>query len=218
MDSNHIRVAVADDHPVIRLGIEAALDDVPTIRRIGSARDSSELVTLLDAQPCQVLVTDYAMPGGRYGDGLNLLSFLAERYPALRIVVITAIDKPVLIRTLLAKGIQNLLSKADDIAHVAPAVQAAHVGRRYYSPAIAAIVQSLSGDKPITKLSPRESEVISLYVAGNSIMEIAKQLGRSKQTVSTQKVSAMAKLGIASDADLFKFASEVGLVPPPEIS
>ncbi|WP_266171113.1 response regulator transcription factor [Dyella subtropica] len=218
MDSKHIRVAIADDHPVIRLGMEAALDDIPTIRRVGSARNSSELVALLDEHPCHVLVTDYAMPGGSHGDGLNLLSFLAGRYPELAIVVITAIDKPVLIRTLLARGIDHLLSKADDISHVAAAVQAAHVGRRYFSPSIATIVQSLSGGAPITKLSARETEVISLYVAGNSITDIARRLDRSKQTVSTQKVNAMAKLGISSDADLFKFAAEVGLVPPPEIS
>ncbi|TCV96397.1 LuxR family two component transcriptional regulator [Luteibacter rhizovicinus] len=214
MDSKHILVAVADDHPVILLGIEAALDDIPTIRRIGSVRNSSELVALLDAQPCHVLVTDYAMPGGSYGDGLNLLSFLAERYPDIAIVVITSMDKPVLIRTLLARGIDHLLSKADDISHVAAAVQAAHVRRRYFSPTIAAIVQALSGGEPITKLSARETEVLSLYVAGNSINDIAERLGRSKQTVSTQKVSAMSKLGIASDADLFKFAVEVGLAKP----
>jgi two-component system capsular synthesis response regulator RcsB len=220
MDSNHILVAVADDHPVILLGIEAALDDIPTMRRIGSVRNSSELVALLDSHPCQVLVTDYAMPGGSYGDGLNLLTFLAERYPDIAIVVITSMDKPILIRTLLARGIDHLLSKADDISHVVAAVQAAHVRRRYFSPTIATIVQSLSGGKPIPTLSARESEVLSLYVAGNSINDIAGRLGRSKQTVSTQKVSAMTKLGMASDADLFKFAVEVGLTrasgTPPE--
>lgn len=218
MDSKHLLVAVADDHPVIRLGIEAELDDHPAIHRIGSARNSSELIALLDTEPCHVVVTDYAMPGGAHGDGLDLLAVLAQRYPELAIVVITAIDKPVLIRTLLARGIKNLLSKADDISHVTAAVQAAHVGRRYYSPTIAAIVKSLSGGAPVTKLSARETEVISLYVAGNSIMDIAKHLGRSKQTVSTQKVNAMAKLGITTDADLFKFAAEVGLVTPSDAS
>jgi two-component system capsular synthesis response regulator RcsB len=212
---NPILVAVADDHPVILLGIEGALDDMPAIRRIGSARNSSDLVTLLDTHPCHVLVTDYAMPGGGHGDGLNLLAFLAERYPAMAIVVITSMDKPVLIRTLLARGIDRLLSKADDISHVTAAVQAAHVGRRYFSPTITAIVQTLSGGEPITKLSARETEVLSLFLAGKTINEIAEQLGRSKQTVSSQKVRAMDKLGMASDADLFKFAVELGLSAPP---
>jgi two-component system, NarL family, captular synthesis response regulator RcsB len=62
------------------------------------------------------------------------------------------------------------------------------------------------------RLSQRESEVISLYVGGDTISAIAEKLARSKQTISTQKVSAMRKLGIENDADLFKYAIELGLV------
>jgi two-component system capsular synthesis response regulator RcsB len=83
---NHIRVALADDHPVIRLGIEATLSDISAIKLIGSAVDSTQLVELLDGQPCDMLVTDYAMPGGKYGDGLELVGFLRERYPELGII------------------------------------------------------------------------------------------------------------------------------------
>lgn len=111
----------------------------------------------------------------------------------------------------------NLLSKADDISHVAPAVQAAHVGRRYFSPTIATIVQSLPGTRPSTHLSEREAEVLLLYAAGNSIADIAQQLDRCKQTISSQKVSAMGKLGLSSDADLFKYAAEMGLIAPRQI-
>jgi two-component system capsular synthesis response regulator RcsB len=75
-------------------------------------------------------------------------------------------------------------------------------------------------DKKAVCLSKRESEVIRLYVSGMRINDIAVQLHRSKQTVSSQKNSAMKKLGIASDADLFKYALEVGFVsssrPPAE--
>jgi two-component system, NarL family, captular synthesis response regulator RcsB len=216
MDSDYIRVAVADDHPVIRMGIEAELEEIPTVRWIGSARDSSELVALLDAQPCDVLVTDYAMPGGAYGDGLELLSFIAGRYDELGIVVITAIDKPVLIRTLLSRGINSIVSKADAIAHVGPAVQAAHVGRRYHSPTIGNIVKAFADPKAMSRLSQREIEVITLFVSGASINEIAARLQRSKQTISTQKVNAMLKLGIEKEADLFKYAIETGMLSGPE--
>jgi two-component system capsular synthesis response regulator RcsB len=58
--------------------------------------------------------------------------------------------------------------------------------------------------------------VLSLYVGGATINEIAEKLDRRKQTVSTQKVSGMAKLGIEKDADLFKHAAELGLLPPPD--
>jgi two-component system capsular synthesis response regulator RcsB len=215
IDNEYIRVAVADDHPVIRMGIEAELQGIPTVRWIGSARDSSELIALLDAHACEVLVTDYAMPGGAYGDGLELLSFIADRYTELGVVVITAIDKPVLIRTLLSRGINCIVSKADAIAHVGPAVQAAHVGRRYHSPTVSNIVKAFADPKAMSKLSRRETEVIVLFVSGASINEIAERLNRSKQTISTQKVNAMLKLGIEKEADLFKYAIETGMLSGP---
>lgn len=212
---NHIRVAFADDHPVIRLGIEATLDDIPNVKRIGSAVDSTGLVALLDAQACDMLITDYAMPGGQYGDGLELVGFLRERYPELGIIIITSMDKAVLIRSLLACGVDGILSKADDMSHLRSAVQAVHSKRKYFSPRITRMVKALPSTNS-SRLSPREFEVIKLYVSGTSINGIAEKLERSKQTISTQKVSAMRKLGIESDADLFKYALELGLTQKPE--
>lgn len=206
----HIRVVVADDHPVIRMGIEALLDDISSLERIGSAADSTQLVALLDAQPCDVLVTDYAMPGGEHGDGMELITFIRQRYPDLRIIVLTGMEKLALIRSLMTHGIYAILSKTDDMSHLRAAIQATRTGRRYYSPRISGMLKAL----PVTgsaRLSQRESEVIALYVGGDSINVIAEKLQRSKQTISTQKVSAMRKLGIETDADLFKYAIELGL-------
>jgi two-component system, NarL family, captular synthesis response regulator RcsB len=211
---NHIRVALADDHPVIRLGIEATLDDISMVRRIGSAMDSTQLVALLDAQPCDVLITDYAMPGGQYGDGLELVGFLRERYPDLGIIIITSMDKAVLIRSLLACGVDAILSKGDDMSHLRNAIQALHGKRKYFSPRIAKMIKAMPSTNS-SRLSPREMEVIKLYVQGTSINGIAETLGRSKQTISTQKVNAMRKLGIETDADLFKYAMELGLTQKP---
>ena len=215
MADNSIRVAVADDHPLIRMAIEAALDTVPALRHIGSAVDSTELVALLDSQHCDVLVTDYAMPHGEHGDGLELLALLQARYPAMHIVVFTGMDQPAIVQALSAAGITHILSKGDDVGHVAAAVMAAHVRRRYLSPSIAALLPSRGSLRTPVPLSPREHEVLSLFVAGLSVNAIADQLGRRKQTISTQKVNGMAKLGIERDADLFKYAVELGLGKTP---
>lgn len=210
----HIRVVVADDHPVIRMGIEALLDDISSLERIGSAADSTQLVALLDAQPCDVLVTDYAMPGGEFGDGMELITFIRQRYPDLRIIVLTGMEKLALIRSLMTHGIYAILSKTDDMSHLRAAIQATRTGRRYYSPRISSMLKALPATGSV-RLSQRESEVIALYVGGDSINVIAEKLQRSKQTISTQKVSAMRKLGIETDADLFKYAIELGLTRKP---
>jgi two-component system capsular synthesis response regulator RcsB len=213
MENAYIRVAVADDHPVIRLGIEAKIADMPTFHLVGSASNSSELIALLDESSCDVLVTDYAMPGGEYGDGLELLALLRERYPTIAIVVMTGMDRPSVVQAILTQGIENILSKADDMTHLTKVVQAAYAKRRYLSPAVAPLLAAPKLGLTVATLSQREQEVLSLYLGGATINEIASRLERSKQSVSTQKVRGMAKLGFENDADLFKHAAEFGLVP-----
>lgn len=217
-----IRVVIADDHPAIVEGIKQSIA-VSTVELMGTARNSTQIIELLDKGVADVLVTDYAMPGGEFGDGLPLFEFILRRYPDIKIVVMTMMDNPGVLRTLIALGVRCIISKSDDASHLIPAIHIASSGGQYFSPTVNAIVQTL--DKPPgqdnknVNLSKRESEVIRLYVSGMKINDIAAQLHRSKQTVSSQKNSAMKKIGVASDADLFKYALEVGLVPsssPPQ--
>ena len=211
-----IRVIIADDHPAIIEGIKQSIA-VSTIDLMDSARNSTEIIALLDRGIADVLVTDYAMPGGEFGDGLPLFEFILRRYPDIKIVVMTMMDNPGVLRTLIALGVRCIISKSDDVSHLIPAIHIASSGGQYFSPTVNAIAQMLEKfpdtEKKSTSLSKRESEVIRLYVSGMKINDIATQLHRSKQTVSSQKNSAMKKLGVASDADLFKYALEVGFVP-----
>jgi two-component system, NarL family, captular synthesis response regulator RcsB len=211
MNQLAIGVVVADDHPVIRLGVENALAEAPAIHILGSADNSTALLDLLAALPCDVLVTDYAMPGGAHGDGLELLQLLAERFPDLGIVVMTGLDDPALVHQLQRNGVEQLVSKADGLQHVVAAVMAAYARRRYVSPSIAAAQPVHDGTRRVTTLSPREREVLALYVGGLSVTAIGLQLGLKKQTVSAQKSNAMRKLGVERDAELFLFAAELGL-------
>ncbi|MFT4066007.1 LuxR C-terminal-related transcriptional regulator [Paraburkholderia sp.] len=170
-------------------------------------------------QPCDVLVSDYAMPGGDYGDGITLFSFLRRRYPAMRIVVLTMVDNPGVIRSLLKLDIQCILSKADTNDHLLAAVHGAYANGRYFSPAISKIVWQLdiesvgSGNRALTA---RESEAIRLFVSGLSVNEIAAQLKRGKQTISSQKTNAMRKLGVETDTELIKYSIGAALAEEPD--
>lgn len=216
MQPYKIRVIVADDHPAIIEGIKQSIT-VSTIDLMDTARNSTRIIQLLDKGIADVLVTDYAMPGGEFGDGLPLFEFILRRYPDIKIVVMTMMDNPGVLRTLIALGVRCIISKSDDASHLIPAIHIASSGGQYFSPTVNATVQTLDKfqieDRKNITLSKRESEVIRLYVSGMKINDIAIQLHRSKQTVSSQKNSAMKKLGVASDADLFKYVLEVGLVP-----
>jgi two-component system, NarL family, captular synthesis response regulator RcsB len=210
-----INVVLADDHPALVAGVKYALDSAKTIKVTGTAQNSSEIVELLETVPCDVLVADYAMPNGAYGDGITLLSYLRRRYPELKIVVFTMVDNPAIVREVARLGVHSYINKTDDLDRLISAIHAVYAHAVYYpsdstrqNPALRNVQGNPSerGD-----LSKREVEVIRLYVSGMSIGEIAKKLNRSKQTISSQKVTAMKKLGIVRDAELFRYAWETGL-------
>jgi two-component system, NarL family, captular synthesis response regulator RcsB len=210
-----INVILADDHPALVAGVKHALDSVQTIKVTGTAQNSSEIVNLLETLPCDVLVADYAMPHGAYGDGIALFSYLRRRYPALKIVVFTSVDNPAIVRELARLGVQSCINKTDNLSQLISAIHAVYANAVYFPSGDdrnnlpAKLAAGTATER--TELSKREVEVIRLYVSGMSIGEIAKKLNRSKQTISSQKVTAMRKLGIARDAELFRYAWETGL-------
>ena len=216
MDEFFVRVMVADDHPSSALGMSQALAGSSTIRLLGTVSNSTDLVAMLDEQQSDVLVVDYVMPGGKYGDGLSLLSFLQRRYPALRLVTITMIDNPSVLLAIQKQGVGCILSKSDAISHLVGAVHAAFVGANYLSPFVKKLLEDCQPSAGVRTLTAREIEVVRLYGAGLTVGEIAVQLHRSKQTISSQKSSAMKKLGIVRDADLIRYASEGHLPDLPE--
>jgi two-component system capsular synthesis response regulator RcsB len=205
MSQGRIRVIIADDHPIVSLGVSHELARDPAIEVIGCARNSTDLVALLETQPCDAVVSDYAMPGGKHGDGLGLIGFLRRRYPALRVAVLTMVEHPTLLRALLAERNLCILSKADSTRHIAEAIHAMSRGRTYYSPTVKDMIirESLSAQQP--RLTRREAEIVRLFCAGATITEISRISSRSVQTVSSQKRSAMRKLGIERDADLVRY-------------
>jgi two-component system, NarL family, captular synthesis response regulator RcsB len=213
---NPLRVVVADDHPVILFGAEHALLKFPRIEIVGRARQSTDLIKMLQSIVCDVLVTDLAMPGGQYGDGLPLIGYLRRNFPDLRIVVLTMLENAALLKRLSELGVISVVNKSDDLSHIGLAVQ--HVSRNleYMSPSVKASLDALrmnaGGKTDGVMLSRRELEVVRLFVSGMMIKEISEQLNRSIKTISTQKNAAMRKLGIDRDSELFQYAQSNGLL------
>jgi two-component system capsular synthesis response regulator RcsB len=211
-----VRIVVADDHPVILFGAEHALLKFPGLQVVGRARQSTELVKMLQTSACDVLVTDLAMPGGQYGDGLQLIGYLRRNFPNLPIVVLTMLENAALLKRLSELGVTSVVNKSDDLSHIGLAVQ--HVSRNleYMSPLVKASLDALrmnsGGKRDEVMLSKRELEVVRLFVSGMTIKEISEQLNRSIKTISTQKNTAMRKLGIDRDSELFQYAQSNGLL------
>jgi two-component system capsular synthesis response regulator RcsB len=136
------------------------------------------------------------------------LSLLRRRYPHLQLVVFTMLNNPGLIRAILKQGINCILSKSDSTSHLLAAVSAAYSRNQYFSPSIRDIFVNQVLSSHNERLTPREAEIVRLFGSGLTITEIAERSHRSVQTISTQKVSAMKKLGIKRDADLIRYAAE----------
>jgi two-component system capsular synthesis response regulator RcsB len=218
VDSFRIRVVLADDHPGMIAGVRPELSSVSTIELVGTAGDSTALMALLAEVPCDVVVSDYAMPGGEVGDGVALFGLMRRRFPDVKLVVLTMLDNPAVLHTLVTQGVQCIVSKSDAITHLVPAIHAARTQGRYFSPSIERVVSSVDWNRrsrnPDGVLSQREAEVVRLFASGLTVNEIAERLHRSKKTISTQKAKAMEKLGVERDVDLFRYAMENGLVAP----
>lgn len=209
-----ISLVIADDHPVLIAGVKYELADFHTISIVGTASNSTEIFELLGQSHCDILVTDYVMPGGDFGDGMTMLSFLRRRYPELKIIVFTTIENRAIVTEMVKVGVRAVLSKVDAIGHLISAIHAVYAGATYFSPRLRPVAapDGVAQFEPVKGLTRRETEVVRLYVSGVSINEIAEQFKRSKQTISSQKASAMRKLGIERDVELFRFAYEAGLL------
>lgn len=208
-----IRIAIADDHPVLLAGIAHLLRSEPDLDVVGMVKDSTALVALVSGQGVDVVVTDFSMPHGQYGDGIAMLRFLQRRFPQTRLVVLTGMESPLVLNNILAAGVECIVSKSDPIQEVLPALRMAWAQGAYLSPQVRArLVPDATAGDDHQHLSKREKEVLRMYAEGLSVIEIATRIGRSRKTISTQKVAAMRKLGLASDADVFQYAIAHGLV------
>jgi two-component system capsular synthesis response regulator RcsB len=214
-NGGRIRVVLADDHPVILLGARHALAQFPDIDVVAQARQSTDLVNALAGGPCDALVTDLAMPGGLHGDGLPLIGYVRRHFPRLPIVVLTMLENAALIRRLGEMGVIGIVSKSDDLAHIGLAVRHVARGLAYAGPSVRVLrgaFRTSGGVKADhAQLSPREIEVIRLFVSGMTAKEIAERIKRSIKTVSSHKISALRKLGLDSDSELFQYAQSTGL-------
>lgn len=212
-----LRVVLADDHPFVLLGIRATFRMDEHIEVVGEAVSAASLLTLLVTTPCDVLVTDFAMPelGLQAEDGLRLIKRLRRDWPEIRIVVLTSMSNVAILRSILSAGAMSLLNKVESMDELATAIRAAGVGRRYISSSIVsalAVAGAETGELAGgPHLSPREIEVVRMFASGLSITEIARSLERDVRTISRQKRDAMSKLGVHNDPGLFAFARAHGM-------
>lgn len=209
-----LNVVIADDHPIVLVGVRELVERDKRFRVVGEAVCSNELVTLLENTAVDLVITDFNMPADSpYGDGLKLVEYLVRHFPKVRVLVLTMISNPVILTRLQEVGVLAVIQKNqlhNEIQAVLKAI-ARGIPVRSKGPQPTSVLESSDLDERFTRLSPKEHEILRLFISGQSVNEIARGLNRSAKTISTQKVSAMRKLEVGSDQDLLAYCIERNL-------
>ncbi|MBC2680754.1 response regulator [Pseudomonas baltica] len=206
---HEMNVVIADDHPIVLVGVREMIQRNPGFTVIGEAVSSSQLIAQLEQHRPDVLVTDYNMPGDAlYGDGLKLIEYVLRRFPDTQVLVLTMVSNSLILTRLQELGVAGVIQKNYLHEEIQKALIALSARRSYKAPPIATTSVTANNqevDKRFASLSVKEMEVLRLFVAGSSVGDIARQLNRSVKTVSAQKVAAMRKLEADSDQALLTY-------------
>ncbi len=207
-----LRVFLADDHPMVLLGIRSILES-DGIDVVGVATSTDALISGLRTQECDVVITDLMMPGGSVPDGTLLIQEIRAEFPLLPVLVMTMVSNLGIIDSLLRLGVLGVVEKTERMDLLVEAVRTVAARRRFESPKLMDQLQTYRGGKAGSeRLSPREAEVIRLLASGLSVSQIGIRLKRSLKTISRQKMDAMRKLGLESDVELYNYARDQGMV------
>lgn len=206
---HEIKAVIADDHPVVLVGLREMIQRDTRFELVGEAVSSSQLIKLLVSNQLDLVITDFNMPGDDlYGDGLQLIEYIIEHFPAVKILVLTMVSNQLIISRLLEMGVAGVIAKNHIHEEIGKALNALANDRPYVAPSVQAMSVLANAkviDERFSNLSPREVEVLRLFVTGSTVSEIAKLLNRSVKTVSTQKISAMHKLEVLTDHALLTY-------------
>jgi DNA-binding NarL/FixJ family response regulator len=216
-----IRVAVADDQALVRLGLRVLLESEDDLELAGEAADGRQALALVrDARP-DVVLMDVRMP---VMDGLEALRAIAAD-PALagtRVVVLTTFELDEYVFEALRAGASGFLIKDSEPADILRAIRVAAGGEALLSPAVTRRVIAEFAGRPapargpdLDPLTEREREVVALVAEGLSNDEIAERLAVSPATVRTHVGRAMSKLDARDRAQLVVMAYQSGLAHPP---
>lgn len=210
-----LRVIIADDHPIVRIGQRVVIEANGRCKVVGEADGPDALLRLLSTTPCDVLVTDFAMPGGQQADGYGLLSLLARQYPNLPVILVTMFANVATLRASLAHGARAIVAKSASARELPQAISAVIGGQTFASECLRVqLVEAGTGDQSqLPQLSGKEREVVRMLASGLTVSQIAARVNRSISTISKQKSTAMQRLCISTDVDLFAYARNCGMVP-----
>jgi two-component system, NarL family, response regulator NreC len=209
-DRAELRIAIADDHAVVRDGLHMLLDDEADFEVVAEAEDVDTAKRAVRGHRPDVLVLDLNMPGD---PSLPAIPDIAALAPEMSIVVLTMQDEPAFAREALAYGASGYVLKHAAGTELVEAIRTAVAGGTYLNPALGARLAAESSDNGHPGgLSAREAEVLTLIALGHTNVEIAGKLYLSVRTIETHRAHIQNKLRLTSRAELVRYAIDHDLL------
>jgi NarL family two-component system response regulator YdfI len=215
--SNHIRVVIADDHPVVRTGLRLMLSMRETFELVGEAIDGASAVRLTGELQPDVVLMDLRMPGM---DGITALEHIRREWPQVAVIILTTYTEDELMIRGLRAGARGYLLKDADVEVLLQAIERVARGETLIQPEVMERVL-FHAERAITApaqkqsvLTQRELDVLAGVARGERTKEIARRLGVSERTAWAYLTSIYNKLGVDSRASAVAIAMERGLLPP----
>jgi two-component system, NarL family, response regulator len=201
-----LRVLIVDDHPMMRLGIAAIINDQTDMAVAAQAGTGEEAVAEYRRSKPDVVLMDLRLPGM---SGVEAIRAIHREQPRARFVVLTTYEGDEDIHQALEAGAQGYLIKGMSPEALVDAVRRVHAGSRFLAPPVA---RALAARNPNSDLSTREREVLALIVGGKSNREIAAELGITEGTVKCHVTALLERLGVSDRTQAVVAALQRGIV------
>lgn len=203
---SRIRVVLADDHPVTRIGLKAALATDARIALVGEAVDGQAAIDACRQHRPDVLLLDIRLP---VIDGFGVLEWRRKSATAIRAILITGVGTVEHARRGMELGASGFLWKKSDPHFICDAIVKVHAGKQVVEPDVA---KELATVRRAEQLSPRERDVLLALAKGLTNREIATMLGVAETTVRTHVNGVFAKLGVSDRTEAVSVGYQRGLI------
>jgi two-component system, NarL family, invasion response regulator UvrY len=208
-----IRIAIVDDHAIVRAGLRQFLSEQVDLRVTGEAGSGREALDLVRAGELDVMLMDLSLPDQ---SGVETLAAIKARKPELPVLILSGFPETHYATTLLRQGASGYLNKECDPEEIATAIRTVFRGRKYITPAVAELLADGLGapadQAAHDTLSERELQVFLRLARGETVGHIADGMSLSVKTVSTYRSRVLEKLSLNTNSELTYYALKNGLI------
>ena len=210
-----IRIALADDHAVVRTGLQLIFDETTDLEVIAECRNGNELIKTVREMDIDVAILDVSMPGR---DALDVLKDLKKIHPEQPVIIFTMNPEESYALRFFRNGASAFINKESEPDLLIDAIRTVHKGKKYFTISQMETMSEWMSENQQNQtalheyLTDREFQVLCLIASGESSTGIAEKLNVSKNTISNHRNNILKKLKLKNNSDLTRYALTHGII------